>query len=974
MSATTLDELELSKPRICVIQEDEAKHPFFPPLADMPKCAICMSLPVRPREFQNSKNGQVFCGRCIETSVGAARARGVKPADPVDGRALDSTELSRTGQKASAAENAISQLEIRCPNAWNGCKETFRAAAVADHLKACTHGLPMPVTKDSTPKTTESESTVSGQPASEVSITENKGSVPESKPSEANTTETAAAVPAESTPAQSTIPESLKDLLEPFTLEPKEDPDKEAQAKHGGSLPQTFRTADWTATGTLLNAAAEKKPLEAAELLMVGWCPEGALQYATKAVEANPSDGEALLMRGQIRLELSDSSGAREDFTAAVALDEKQEHLLPRVALASLLRQLGEVAEADKLLESCKSIADLPDQKVHGCLVHLEQAEVDDAHDVCERASLRRGGKNRTNLLYVGKTSEALYRELLTYRVLGHEEHKPKRSAETADDFGLKVLKEVVESYNTVAKMPESDNDARTLCRLGVFYQEWAEYDQTYCRDKKEKKVGAAAGTDQAAADSANEDEVRAICASKGLPPNASVDKQLKCLEDEHKNLLTLGVTDEAEVIANLIEWKMKNSGAANRRVSAKASLKARAELLESSEEYLRKAARIAPHRGEVFRYLGRVQLLQQNWSDAVESLRTAVSLNLTDADARGLFGVAVLSSPKPSAQDKSAALAFLQDWVASLGRSSAELRINKLVADEAVKEAVKAKRKRDSPAGPLKLLPSVFVEDLRRPSNAMYPKAFLLLGKHCVDPAKRILYLRDCCASLMEVASHNQRPGTGAAYNELEGLMYEGLLALAEEVGHPAEECGYALTAAEELLNSTYALLRYWCESAEGMAYSVGGIDLWERCAQLKSHLRPGSAKAHFHLADVLTRKAEHLHRQLAGIAGKGSDTDITQGDVLSAAEAADEAYRRCLALEGKPQGPLAPLPAPSTTNAPLSSGDPVKPVQPNPSPGAGAASGDASVTATVSPSAGAGAGVGSAGRGGGIGGAAAR
>ena len=133
------------------------------------------------------------------------------------------------------------------------------------------------------------------------------------------------------------------------------------------------------------------------------------------------------------------------------------------------------------------------------------------------------------------------------------------------------------------------------------------------------------------AGDKAKEEEIQAICKSRGISQDAPLSLQLKALDEEYHYLLEHGLSAKAEYVQTLYEWKSKQCI----QVDVTSSNSSEGEYL--GKAYLKYCDALAcdPNNYQLHMHVGRHLLLQKDYDGAIVRLEAAVGLNPTNVDAR---------------------------------------------------------------------------------------------------------------------------------------------------------------------------------------------------------------------------------------------------------------------------------------------------------------------------------------------------
>ena len=133
------------------------------------------------------------------------------------------------------------------------------------------------------------------------------------------------------------------------------------------------------------------------------------------------------------------------------------------------------------------------------------------------------------------------------------------------------------------------------------------------------------------ASDSSKEEEILAICKSKGLKKNAELSHILKALDQEYHELLNENQSAKADYVQKLYAWKSKQS-----------AMKAKTSLIQSDEEFLERAllkfldaSACDPNNSAYHMHVGRLLLMQGKYEDGVKRLEAAFGLKPTSIEAK---------------------------------------------------------------------------------------------------------------------------------------------------------------------------------------------------------------------------------------------------------------------------------------------------------------------------------------------------
>eukprot|EP00282_Hemiselmis_andersenii_P036310 CAMPEP_0169437000 /NCGR_PEP_ID=MMETSP1042-20121227/5899_1 /TAXON_ID=464988 /ORGANISM="Hemiselmis andersenii, Strain CCMP1180" /LENGTH=471 /DNA_ID=CAMNT_0009547753 /DNA_START=36 /DNA_END=1448 /DNA_ORIENTATION=- len=161
---------------------------------------------------------------------------------------------------------------------------------------------------------------------------------------------------------------------------------------------------------------------------------------------------------------------------------------------------------------------------------------------------------------------------------------------------------------------------------------------------------GAEAGADQSATDAANLDEVKAILKNRGVFGTPEIDEQIKELEGEYHDNINFGLHQQADVVANLLEWYRKyrarieqGGDDKDKEVGggeAKEDPKILASLRESAACYKKAAAAwgAAEEAAQARVAMGRVCFLTGEFDEAIDTLKPLASAASAAGAGAGLY------------------------------------------------------------------------------------------------------------------------------------------------------------------------------------------------------------------------------------------------------------------------------------------------------------------------------------------------
>lgn len=136
------------------------------------------------------------------------------------------------------------------------------------------------------------------------------------------------------------------------------------------------------------------------------------------------------------------------------------------------------------------------------------------------------------------------------------------------------------------------------------------------------------------ACDSSKEEEIAAICESKGVNNDSPLSFVLKALDQEYHELLNENNSVQADYVQKLYTWKSKQV--------TKSDKKTELPLNESDDEYLERAllklsdaSAFEPNNSTFHMHIGRLMLMQGKFGDAVKRLEAAFGLKPTCIEAK---------------------------------------------------------------------------------------------------------------------------------------------------------------------------------------------------------------------------------------------------------------------------------------------------------------------------------------------------
>ena len=229
-------------------------------------------------------------------------------------------------------------------------------------------------------------------------------------------------------------------------------------------------------------------------------------------------------------------------------------------------------------------------------------------------AANRRDGKTVENFLELGYCHVACYVQMLAQTAA------PEPGGKEAKEWNGKCLSYLVDAHTaleTGARKMESVGghamalwtDATVLEEV-YLYQQLRRLDEMKAATKKEDKneiEGFCFVNPQ--------EEIEAICKNAGNFEKLTDQQQLKCLEEEYKQLKEFGIMDKAEEVQALHGWKAKEIHRAKASKKKKTATGPGAEFgaggikaLTLAITQLEKACQISPNRAELWLHSGRLR------------------------------------------------------------------------------------------------------------------------------------------------------------------------------------------------------------------------------------------------------------------------------------------------------------------------------------------------------------------------------
>eukprot|EP00741_Cyanophora_paradoxa_P006133 tig00000944_g5947.t2 len=369
------------------------------------------------------------------------------------------------------------------------------------------------------------------------------------------------------------------------------------------------------------------------------WMPELALALVNE--ELNKGVTKALLQeKAELLSETGRTEEAIEAFGNVSAGDA--DPAAPDVALvvghAQLLLAKDPEKAAAMLDGAVKAMASMnlrtvPDGFVTASRVWALKQDYDKALDQVESALVKQ--ETASALLAQGDVQVGQYLKELNKRIKaahGGAPPPPLAASLVAQhsqekDAAKERLKAAAESFGKAAAVKGNEGPhVVALWRLALASEELALFEDLAPAAARAVK-SVKAGEDAAATASAMEDEIRAIAKSAFLPPTATTEELLKCLEEEYSSLIKAGRSDAAAFVQELHAFKAAQAAQAAEAKAAAAGgaqESPAAQALQRAAEALKQAVAANAERPELRTRLARVLLLQGKAGEAREEARAA--------------------------------------------------------------------------------------------------------------------------------------------------------------------------------------------------------------------------------------------------------------------------------------------------------------------------------------------------------------
>ena len=136
------------------------------------------------------------------------------------------------------------------------------------------------------------------------------------------------------------------------------------------------------------------------------------------------------------------------------------------------------------------------------------------------------------------------------------------------------------------------------------------------------------------ASDSSKEEEIRAICKSRGVHENGLLPAVLKALDEEYHFLLDQSQSNKADYVQKLYEWK---SAQAKGNTNLGETTAGNSFLTKALLKFL-DAVACDPNSSRYHMHVGRLLLMQSKYEDAIKRLEAAFGLKPTSIEARYIY------------------------------------------------------------------------------------------------------------------------------------------------------------------------------------------------------------------------------------------------------------------------------------------------------------------------------------------------